>query len=199
MLTEGGIDVVEAAQEVLPPREFIRSLPEKRRCEEEKQLIILALDHVLEAHVHASMMCAHISSLTKVSNKEMVNLVLHAVSRPLMQLNIPEQFVNPTVDTIPKTTEQEQKEKLEKFILPHTDSPAVERVPKYDPSWLVAAAIWLRFKHNFLNEGHSERRLAGNLKSEKSSSRRFPVDQSTREAWDLKEGYKGAPGQGEEM
>ena len=59
-LTEGGIDVVEAVQEVPPPREFLRSLPEKCRCEEEKQLIILALDHASEAHAHVSTMCAHI-------------------------------------------------------------------------------------------------------------------------------------------
>ena len=90
-----------------------------------KQFIILALDHASEAHAHASMMCAHISSLTKVLDKEMVDLVLCAVGRPLMQLNIPEWFVNPIVETRPKTTEQEQIEKLKKFILPHTEGPQV--------------------------------------------------------------------------
>ena len=79
--------------------------------------------------------------------------MLHTFSRPLMQLNVPEPFVNPAVNARPKTTEQEQKEKLEKFILPHTGSPAVERAPEYGPTWLLAAAIWLRFKHKFLNEG----------------------------------------------
>ena len=133
-LTEGGIDVVEAVQEVPPPREILRSLPKKCRCEEEKQLIISALDHTSEAHTHASTMCAHISSLPKVSDKEMVNLVLHAVGRPLMQLSVPERFVNPAVNARPKTTEEEQKEKHEKFILLHTDLPAVERAPKYGPT-----------------------------------------------------------------
>ena len=150
VLTEGGIDVVEAVQEVPPSREFLRSLPEKWRHEEEKQLIILALDHALEAHAHASTMCAHISSLAKVSDKEMVDLMLCGVGRPLMQLNIPKRFVNPAVNARPKTMEEEQKEKLEKFILPHTDSPTVERAPKYGPTQLLAAAIWLRFKCKFL-------------------------------------------------
>ena len=71
-----------------------------------------------QKHMYASMICAHISSLAKVSNKEMVDLVLQAMGRPLMQLNIQEHFTNPTTDERPKTTEQEQKEKLEKFILP---------------------------------------------------------------------------------
>ena len=84
VLTEGGIDVIEAVKEVPPPREFLRSLPKKQRYEEEKQLIISALDHALEEHTHVRTMCAHILSLTKVSDKEMVDLVLHAVGRPLM-------------------------------------------------------------------------------------------------------------------
>ena len=44
-LTEGRVDVVEAVEEVPPPRQFLRSLPEKRWREEEKQLIISVLDH----------------------------------------------------------------------------------------------------------------------------------------------------------
>ena len=107
-LMEGGIDVVEAVQEVPPLREFLRSLPKKCRCEEEKQLTISALHHASEAHTHVSTMCTHISSLTKVSDKEMVNLVLHAVGRPLMQLNIPKRFVNLAVDARLKAMEEEQ-------------------------------------------------------------------------------------------
>ena len=76
VLTKGGIDVIDAAQEVPQPQEFLQSLAEKCRQEEEKQLIISALDHTSEAHVHASMMCAHISSLAKISDKETVDLVL---------------------------------------------------------------------------------------------------------------------------
>ena len=113
----------------------------------------MALDHASEAHTHVSTMCAHISSIVKVSDKETVNLVLCTVGRPLMQLNIPKRFVNPAVNARPKTTKEEQKEKLEKFILPCTDLPAVERAPKYGPIQLLATAIWLRFKHKFLNEG----------------------------------------------
>ena len=43
-----------------------------------------------------------------------------------MQLNVLEHFANPTMDERPKTMEQEQKEKLEKFILSQSDYPAVE-------------------------------------------------------------------------
>ena len=51
------------------------------------------------------MMCTYISSLAKITDKEMVDLVLWAVGRPLMQLNIPEHFSNPTMDERPKMME----------------------------------------------------------------------------------------------
>ena len=56
----------------------------------------------------------------------MVDLVLQAMGRPLIQLNVLEHIANPTMDERPKTMEQEWKEKLEKFILPQSDHPAVE-------------------------------------------------------------------------
>ena len=37
----------------------------------------------------------------------MVDLVLQAMGRPLMQLNVPECFANPTMDERPKMMEQE--------------------------------------------------------------------------------------------
>ena len=111
---------------------------------------------------HIRSTCTHqhdvhtISSLAKISDKETVDLVLWAMGRPLMQLNVPEHFVNPTMDERPKTTEQEQKEKLEKFILPQSDHPEVEQAPRFGPTHLLAAAIWLCFKKKFLNEGTSK-------------------------------------------
>ena len=42
---------------------------------------------------------------------------------------------------------------MEKFILLQSDSPAVEQAPRFGPTCLLAAAIWLHFKRKFLNEG----------------------------------------------
>ena len=133
-LMEGGVDVMESVEEVPPSREFLHSLPGKRHWEEEKQLMISALDHASEAHAHMSTMCAYISSLAKISNKETVNSVLRVVGQPLMQLNVPERFMNPVVDPKPMTSEEEWKEKLEKVILPRSNSPAVECAPRFGPT-----------------------------------------------------------------
>ena len=102
------------------------------------------------------MMWAHILSLAKVSDKEMVDLVLHAMGKPLMQLSIHKCFVNPATDERPKTTEQEQKEKLENFILLQADSSAVEQASSFELTCLLAATIWLHLKRKFLNEGTSK-------------------------------------------
>ena len=61
--------------------------------------------------------------------------------------------MNPVVDPRPKTNTEERKDKLMKVMLPRSDSPGMERSPKYGPTQLLAAAIWLCFHHKFLNEG----------------------------------------------
>ena len=62
-------------------------------------------------------------------------------------------FVNPTVDPRPMTSAEERKDKLMKVILPRSDSPRMERSPKYSLTRLLFAAIWLCFCCKFLNEG----------------------------------------------
>lgn len=105
--------------------EFLHSLPEKHRTEEECQLIIATMDHASKADVHMSTMCMNISSLVKISDKMMGDAVPRAVGRLLMQLNIPEHFLNPATDKKLKTMAEQQLEKLEKMILPHSNSPGI--------------------------------------------------------------------------
>ena len=63
-----------------------------------------------------------------------MDCVLRVVGRLLMQLNVPERFMNLAVDPKPRTCKDEQKEKLEKFILPKTDSLAVECALTFGPT-----------------------------------------------------------------
>ena len=111
------------------------------------------MDHTSEACAHASTICAHISSLEKISGKATMDAILRAMGRPLMQLNIPECYVNPASDLRPKTTTEEQKVKLAKTILPSSDSPGIIHLPSFGPTRLLASVVWLHLKHKFLNEG----------------------------------------------
>ena len=67
---------------------------EKQRCQEEKMLIISALDHTSEAFTHLNSCCADLSSLTKITDRETLHLVMKATIHPLIQFNVPEKFLN---------------------------------------------------------------------------------------------------------
>ena len=49
-------------------------------------------------------MCANLSSLAKITDQQTFQMVLKATVRPLMQVNMPEHFLNPVEDTKPQTS-----------------------------------------------------------------------------------------------
>ena len=70
------MDVVIPDEEPPSGHDFIRKLPEKRRCQEEIELIIGVFNHANEAHTHLTMVAANMSSLTKVTNSETLQIVM---------------------------------------------------------------------------------------------------------------------------
>ena len=92
--------------------DFIRNLPEKARYKEEIDLIINTLDHGSEAHTHMSSMCTNLSSLAKIMDWQTFQMVLKATVRPLMQVNMPEHFLNPIEDTKLQMSAEKQMEKV---------------------------------------------------------------------------------------
>ena len=98
-LTLEGLQVTEPEVEMEEGCDFIRKLPEKARHKEEINLIINTLDHASEAHTHMSSMCTNLSSLAKIMAQQTFQMLLMATVRPLMQVNVPEHFLNPIEDT----------------------------------------------------------------------------------------------------
>ena len=66
-----------------------------------KALIIATLDNISEAKAHMSMATANLSSLAKITDPETFKLVLRAMVCPMVQLNIPPQFLDPVWDPEP--------------------------------------------------------------------------------------------------
>ena len=126
----GSIAVTEPASDVPKGWGFLRSLPEKTRKHEECQLIISMFDHISEAMVHASMAAANISALGKITDPQTFNLVLKAAVGPLVQINILERYLSPVQDPKPASTADEVRQKLEKKLLPHSDSASIVHEPK---------------------------------------------------------------------
>ena len=145
-LVTGGIVVTELASDVPEGWEFLRSLLEKTRKHEECQLIISMFDHISEAMAHASMAAANISALGKITDPQTFDLVLKAAVRPLVQINIPERYLSPVQDPKPASTADEVRQKLEKKLLPHSNSASIVHEPKNSPTRLLVAALWLQLR-----------------------------------------------------
>ena len=150
-LTTEGVDMAGLVTDVPGGWTFLRQLPKKVWKTEVWELIMLCFDHLSEVHTHMSSFAANISSLAKITDPETFNMVMKAVARPKIQVNVPECYLSPVQDPPPKTTAEERLSWLEKVILPRPTSLTQE--PWYRPTRLLAAVVWLHLKHKFFNGG----------------------------------------------
>ena len=130
---------------------FLRQLPIKVWTMEVWELIVSYFNHLSEVHAHMASFAANISSLAKIADPETFDMVMKAVARPMIQVNVPEHYLSPVQDPPPKTTAEEHLSQLEKVILPQPASLTQE--PRYRPTRLLAAVVWLHLKCKFFNGG----------------------------------------------
>ena len=149
----GGIEVVDPPEELPSDQEFIQQLPEWTRQAEEMAFIIDIFNHTAQAHEHLSEVCANVIALTKVTDKATLLSVINRAVHPLVQLNIPEGFLNPIEDKKAKMTKEEKKEKVWKTVLPIPNTPCLAHEPQNGPTRILAAAIWLKMSKKYFNEG----------------------------------------------
>ena len=152
-LTRGGVNVFDPPEDIPSRPKFIRQLPERTQWAEEMAFITSIFDHASQAHEHLSLVCANISALAKITDRVMLHTVINGAVRPLVQINIPEGFLNPVEDRWPKTTEEERWEKVQKMILPRSNAPCLAHEPKNGPTCVLAAAVWLKLNCKYFNEG----------------------------------------------
>ena len=143
-LTRGGVEVVNPPKEIPTGPEFIRQLPKRARWAEEMVFISDIFEHVARAHEHLSEVCANVSALEKVTDKATLLSIINGAVRPLVQLNIPEGFLNPVEDKQAKMMEEERREKVRKTVLPVPNAPCLAHEPRNGPTHILAAAVWLK-------------------------------------------------------
>ena len=152
-LTRGGVKVVDPPKEILTGPEFIRQLPERARWAEETAFISDIFEHTAWAHEHLSEVCVNVSALAKVMDKATLLSIINGAVHPLVQLNIPEGFLNPVEDKQAKTMEEERREKVRKTVLPIPNAPCLAHEPRNGPTRILAAAVWLKMLRKYFNEG----------------------------------------------
>ena len=139
-LMAGGIEVVDPPQELPSGQEFLRQLPEQARQAEETAFIVDIFSHAAQAHKHLSEVCANITALAKITDKTTLMSVINRAVRPLVQLNIPEGFLNPVEDKRVKTTEEEKREKVRKMVLPVPNTTCLKHEPRNGLTRILMAA-----------------------------------------------------------
>ena len=112
-LTRGGVEVFDPPEEIPTGPEFIHQLPERTRRAEETAFIADIFDHAAQAHEHLSSVCANISALAKITDKTTLLTIINGAIRPLVQINIPEGFLNPVEDRCPRTRGRKTGEGLQ--------------------------------------------------------------------------------------
>ena len=79
--------------------------------------------------------------------------VINVVVRPLVQLNIPEGFLNPVEDKKALMSEEEKREKVKKTVLPIPNATCLKHEPQNGPTHILTVALWLKMSQKYFNEG----------------------------------------------
>ena len=91
--------------------------------------------------------------LAKITDRETFHTILNAAVRPLIQLIVPEKFLNPVANPVQLTMEEQRMARVEKTILPRHDVACMRHEPRNGPTHILAAAVWLKLKRKFFNQG----------------------------------------------
>ena len=148
-----GIKVVDPPEEIPSGQQFLHQLPEWARWAEEMAFIVDIFSHAGQAHQHLSEVCANIAALAKITDKTTLMAVINGAVWPLVQLNVPEGFLNPIEDKKAPTSEEEKKEKVKKTVLPIPDVTCLKHEPRNGPTQILIAAVWLKLSRKYFNKG----------------------------------------------
>ena len=152
-LMASGVEVVDPPEELPSGQEFLRQLPEWARWAEETAFIVDIFSHAAQAHEHLSEVCANITALAKITDKTTLMSVINGAVWPLVQINIPEGFLNPVEDKKVKTTKEEKRDKVRKTVLPVPNATCLKHEPRNGLTHILTAAVWLKMSQKYFNEG----------------------------------------------
>ena len=115
--------------------------------------IVDIFSHAAQVHEHLSEVCANVAALAKITDKTTLMSVINGAVWPLVQLNVPEGFLNPIEDKKALTSEEEKKDKVKKTVLPIPDATCLKHEPRNGLTHILTAAVWLKLSHKYFNEG----------------------------------------------
>ena len=115
--------------------------------------IISLFNNLSEAHAHMLTATANLSLISKIVNAETFCMILRVSIRPMVQLMIPECFLDPIWDPDADTLRDTIMCKIEWDLLPKGDKPILVKEPDNGPTRLLCAVLWIKLSRLFLNKG----------------------------------------------
>ena len=115
--------------------------------------IITYFDNLSAAHRYLSSAATNLSSLRKLVDAETFKMLLHAGVWLLVQLNIPDKFLDPNRDPDMDTSTESIRKKIAQDLLPKPESAALARELDNSPMRLLCAVLWLKLNWMFFNQG----------------------------------------------
>ena len=113
-----GVDITEPVTEIPEGWTFLRQLPEKTRKAEVWEMIVMCFNHLSEVHAYMSSLAANMSSLAKICDLEMYDMVLKVTARPMIQINVPEHYLSPVQDPPQRQLQKKGWHALRRFCFP---------------------------------------------------------------------------------
>ena len=151
---EKGATAMDPDEEIPSGPEVLQQLPpEKRYTNMIRDHIISIFDHIANAQSEASLAAANISALTKVTDADTLDIVLRVAVRPLVQINWPEKYLSLVTDPKPTSSTEERRQNIIINLLPNSEAGFMQKEPRNNPTWLLAAVVYLKLKQMFLNKG----------------------------------------------
>ena len=84
---------------------------------------------------------------------ETFRIILKASARPLVQINLSDEILDPTHDKPRKSQQEAREEKIKQDILPDANNARLNREPANSSTCLLTAAIYVKLKKYLFNEG----------------------------------------------
>ena len=128
-------------------------MQEKKLSRNAVEHIITYFDNLFSAHGYLSSAATNISSLRKLVDAETFKMLLHAGIWPLVQLNIPDKFLDLNRDPDVDISTESICKKIVRDLLPKPEHPALSWELDNSPTRLLCAVLWLKLNQMFFNQG----------------------------------------------
>ena len=102
---------------------------------------------------HISIAMANLAALAKKVDNETFRIILKASARPLVQINLNKEILDPTHDKPTKSQQEAREEKIKQDVLPDANNVRLNREPANSSTRLLTAAIYFKLKKHLFNEG----------------------------------------------